>query len=475
MSKVTLGEIAQHFGLEGPGRPFVVKPDADLSEPVQDLVRAGILSLRNGGLIPAHDVSPADLALFAPMVDLVRPKLRHLAQEQSPWAFCTAMATPYAGKVCGEGGSHRTIAAGGQGESAGHAVLACLGELSERLSFFLMGEDNRVSKDCSGLPDLALGPVLGFSARQEMELARRHAVLRQAFDGNLIDWNKLSRRRVIAKNVTLGGRAAVPSMGVFFGEAPAAGVPVRGLASTVGAAVWGSFEGAVERAIYEAIERDAVAMAWYNRLGITSLEMGGYPQAEHEKKLSWLENRSRQTRFFRVESDLPVHVVCAISANSDGYWGAFGAAASGRLGDAVAAAAREMLQCEQSLKMAARSHDKGHLDAKEPIALKYARYTRIFDDLRLSGVPRAPEALFDQSYSFEDLLEACRAKSIALWACDITHPAFKIPAIKVLSPQLCTWQARFGKRRLFETPVALGWRGKPAEEDTFEERVSFPF
>jgi ribosomal protein S12 methylthiotransferase accessory factor len=80
----------------------------------------------------------------------------------------------------------------------------------------------------------------------------------------------------------------------------------------------------------------------------------------------------------------------------------------------------------------------------------------------------------DKAFSYDGLLEALREKGITVWEFDATRPDLGVPCIKLFSPELCTWQPRFGKDRLFQGVVERGLRTEPEREEVFAGR-SFPF
>ncbi|WP_196223257.1 YcaO-like family protein [Roseibium sp. RKSG952] len=445
-------------------------------KPVADLVRCGILMRLSTGIVPGPGVTLQDLELFAPLIDRYQPDMRPLPSRGAPLHFCTAIAPGGAGTSAGTGKFRPAIAAGGQSETPAQAALGCLGELAERLGFFCEdGGDARIGEVRAGLPDLAAGPFLGFSPDQERALVGKQRVLDPVWDGRSIHWNALSTRRVRVRNLVDNREGQLPSLAVLFGEGAREGLRIPGLASTIGSAVWRTREGAVERAVYELVERDAFARVWYNRLGITAIPKRFYPQILPEKICLHLEQRHRQTRIFRVLTDLPVHVVSAISAAPDGYWGALGVSASGDFREAASGAVREMYQTELMTALSARKIDGNEAEHSASPVLEYARQTRIFDDLKIGGVPEDDGVQLGQVHSYQCLIDACAAKGIDLWACDLTRSDLRIPTVKVLSGALCTWQPRFGKSRLFDVCVDLGLTGKAPSEAQLAQRPPFPF
>ncbi|MDN3719173.1 YcaO-like family protein [Roseibium salinum] len=117
---------------------------------------------------------------------------------------------------------------------------------------------------------LRFSRLLGLSRNQEQQLAGNMR-LRGVVSDDRPDWEGLSERRIQLRSIDGRATAQFPSFGVLFNEMELIGVRGISLASSAGCAVWRDLGGARERALLELVERDAVAQAWYNRLGITSL------------------------------------------------------------------------------------------------------------------------------------------------------------------------------------------------------------
>lgn len=85
-----------------------------------------------------------------------------------------------------------------------------------------------------------------------------------------------------------------------------------------------------------------------------------------------------------------------------------------------------------------------------------------------------PEAQGRQIFPEEALLQACLDRGFDVWEFDATRPDLQIPCIKLFSPDLCTWEPRFGRKRLYQGVVDRGLRSAPASEAEFAARP-FPF
>jgi ribosomal protein S12 methylthiotransferase accessory factor len=58
----------------------------------------------------------------------------------------------------------------------------------------------------------------------------------------------------------------------------------------------------------------------------------------------------------------------------------------------------------------------------------------------------------------------CRERGLELLAADLTRPEIGVPVVKVVVPGLRPLWPRFAPGRLFDVPVAAGWRKRRAGE-----------
>ncbi|GAA0781565.1 hypothetical protein GCM10009077_28250 [Roseibium denhamense] len=167
-----------------------------------------------------------------------------------------------------------------------------------------------------------------------------------------------------------------------------------------------------------------------------------------------------------------MHIAVSISCSPDGKDTALGAGAGWTFVAALQSAATEMLQSENSLRLM----DKAYMAStgKVPSHLAYARGRSVFDDLPLQSAPMADSAGLMTEYSFAALLDDLAARDFQIWEFDATRDDLKIPCVKLFSADLCSWQPRFGKERLFQGVVDRGWRQQRASEEEFAARP-FPF
>lgn len=444
-------------------------------ECLKSLVGVGLLQPSAKGNRASRPGVEAALTLFQPLLETFPIRLVPMEPRGCPIRFCTAIAHRVSGDTGKGVDLSNAIPAGGQGDERTDAAISCIGELAERLSLFVDGADDpRLSGLDPNLTDVPLGPCLGYSRSQEQALMARFPLEDDHERSAKIPWNALSTQRVCVEHLFRKDRAQLPAYGALFGLAGLSGQGLVRGAATTGAAVWRDRGGALERALLELVERDAIAQAWYNRLGIRRFDSGDLARLAGKKLFTFLSSRSRGWACLAIETDLPCHVVMAVSFSAGGRMAAFGASAGWDLAGTVGAAAREMLQSENALGLMERSYPDSDAADQDcvtlPPALSYARSRSVLEDLAIEVLPSSGTGEGAARFDLERMLAALEAGNIDIWSFDATHPDLKIPCIKLFSPQLCDWRPRFGKRRLFQGVVDRGHRSHVASEAEFAAR-----
>lgn len=260
---------------------------------------------------------------------------------------------------------------------------------------------------------------------------------------------------VAGVHLTRGTRHPLPATAVLLDEDRRLGLGSPFTSST-GTAARADLAGATRHAVMERVERDAVAIWWYNRLPAPRLAENAARSALPEALAGWLGERRRVTWHLLMPHDLPATTVVALSARADGTRPAIGAAASLDPARAVLSATLEMLQGEIALaQMRAAAPDPA------PPLLAWSETTNALaaPELRGEGFAPLPAASTDEA-----LLAAFDAAGIDVYLADLTRPELGLPVVRAVSPQLRDWLPRFAPGRLYDVPIALGLRAAPTAE-----------
>lgn len=232
--------------------------------------------------------------------------------------------------------------------------------------------------------------------------------------------------RVTATDMLSGEPVEVPAQFVYLDCAAVLSEPLVKDADSTGCATGADRDGAIAAALWECVERDAVALWWH----------GGRPAAplpldlidEHQPRLFWwLHQRARQTLLLDLTTDIGLPVVAAVSADADGRVVATGTAARPVLEDAALAAVTEMVQTEVGMELAR--------EAGDPEVLAWI--VQASTGRQPQFAPAAPAREPDVSLDREGLLTRLAGLGHRALAVDLTLPGDPLPSLRVLVPGLC--------------------------------------
>lgn len=241
---------------------------------------------------------------------------------------------------------------------------------------------------------------------------------------------------VTATDLLSGAPVEVPAQQVYLDCAAVLSEPLLEDANSTGCAAGADRDDALARALWECVERDAVAIWWH----------GGHPAAvlplevidAHQPRLFWwLHQRARQTMFLDLTTDIGLPVVAAVSADADGRVVATGTAARPMLADAALAAVTEMVQTEVGMDLAR--------EAGDPEVLAWIAHASTRQQPQFAPIARArePDAPLDR----DGLLTRLAGLGHRALEVDLTLPGDPLPSLRVLVPGLCAMRGRTGTPR----------------------------
>ncbi|MFC9677808.1 TOMM precursor leader peptide-binding protein [Streptomyces sp. NPDC056949] len=356
---------------------------------------------------------------------------------------------------------------GGKGTTPQEAEVSALCEALERYCGTRQGDEPTVRDTLAGLGDAALHPNLCqlFADRQFRERDRwnpRHSRFQQVpppFDPQApADWTPVW-------SLTSGTQRLLPTSMLYFGPGPD-GVPATPWADSNGNAAGSSPEDAVVQGFLELVERDAVALWWYNRTRRPAVDLDAFDEPWLARTRQTFERIHRHVWALDLTSDFGIPVIVAMSRRTNGPAQAisfgFGAHFDPRL--ALRRAVTEMAQLlpPDGDPAEFRSADRDLSAWWQGATVENQPYVRADS----AEAPRTPS-----SYSFpvhNDLLDdielaetLVRGHGMELLILDQTRPDVGLPVVKVIIPGMRHFWARFAPGRLFDIPVELGHRTHP--------------
>ena len=364
----------------------------------------------------------------------------------------------------------------GKGMSDEQARASALGEAIERYSGVFQGDEARISSSYRELgPDQAIHPdaLQQYSSRQILEREEWNArgstfhFVVQGFDEDaVIEWTPVW-------SLTAGRHKYVPTASLYYRYPQPAGQTFL-TANSNGCAAGVSIEDAALQGFMELVERDSVALWWYNRVQRPAIDLGSFdePYFAHWQRV--YESFRRETWVLDLTSDLGIPVAAAVSRRTDkpaeDILLAFGAHFDMRI--AISRALSEMNQFVSAVLPV--GDGSGSYAFDDPDQVRWWRTATAENQPYLRPLPGArPRTAADHPAPFsedlrKDLLTAQRIvedAGLEMLLLDQTRPDIGLPVVKVIVPGLRHFWPRYAAGRLYDAPVRLGWLTEPTREE----------
>jgi ribosomal protein S12 methylthiotransferase accessory factor len=233
-----------------------------------------------------------------------------------------------------------------------------------------------------------------------------------------------------------------------------------------------NLEEAVLQGFCELVERDAVALWWYNRLRKPSVVVESFEEPYLLDLIAYYRSLGRDAWALDITSDLGIPAFAAVSRLRAGPEERILFGLGCHL-DARIALLRAFSEMNQMLGLSqGRGEDKLVIEDEETLSwLKTA--TLLNQPYMGSDETTAARRIEDYPRLHSgDLLEditLCRRiveeRGMEVLVLDQTRPDVGMPVAKVIVPGLRHFWARFGPGRLYEVPVKMGWLPKALAEE----------
>lgn len=371
------------------------------------------------------------------------------------------------------------MANGGKGVTAVHAKVGALCEAVERHSGTFLGEEERVRGSLRSLGDQAIHPnaVLLYDERQYRdreawngEHSPFHHVVAPFDEDAELDWTPVW-------SMTEGRHRLLPTGLLYFGGPGGAFVQ----ADSNGNAAGSSLEDAVLQGMLELIERDAVALWWYNRTRQPGVDLETFADPWIDQMRQVHADLGRHVWVLDLTSDVGVPVMVALSRRVD--WPTediimgFGAHLDPRI-----ALRRALSELNQLMPALVNSTPDGGYDCTDPDAVRWWREATVDNQPYLVPAPGA-RAMGPGDYGHNpstDLLDdvemvrgRLEALGLQVLVLDQTRPDIGLPVVKVVVPGLRHFWSRFAPGRLFDVPVRLGRLAEPTRYEDLNPMPMF--
>jgi ribosomal protein S12 methylthiotransferase accessory factor len=354
----------------------------------------------------------------------------------------------------------------GKGATPVQARVGALGEAMERHCGHLQGDEPIRRAALRELGEDAVHPdsvqlydprQYGDRHRWNAEHSHFHHVADPFEEDAEIEWTPVW-------SLTARRHRLLPTSLLYYGTAQlAAGRFCH--AHSNGTAAGGSLEDAVLQGFLELVERDAVALWWYNRTAQPGLDLDSFADPWIGELREVHASLHREVWALDLTTDLGIPVFAALSRRTDkpaeDIVLGFGAHFDPRL-----ALRRALAETNQLLPpvLDARPDGTGYA-LGDPRTLDWMRTARADEQpylrpdpaarpVRPADHPYVPRAdLLEDVVAAEDIVARAGLELLVL---DQTRPDVGLPVVRVIVPGLRPHWARFAPGRLFDVPVRLG-------------------
>jgi ribosomal protein S12 methylthiotransferase accessory factor len=241
-------------------------------------------------------------------------------------------------------------------------------------------------------------------------------------------------------------------------------------------------EEAILQGFLELVERDAVALWWYNRVRLPGVDLDSFGDPYLPALRAYLARQARTLWVLDLTSDLGIPVFASLSGRTDGpaeqiLFG-FGAHLDARI--ALLRAVTEMNQMLGPV-LGLGPGDPPGAPFSDRATSEWLRTATVANQPYLQ--PQDGPARTASCYpacttdDIRDDVLACQRlverQGMEVLVLDHTRPEIGLPVVKVVVPGLRHFWARFAPGRLYDAPVRLGWLAQPLAEEQFNPAPMF--
>ena len=372
----------------------------------------------------------------------------------------------------------------GKGKQPIQAQVSALGESIERYAGVFQGDEARIRARLTDLPAPAILPnaLMGFSQHQFANRPQGHCYefnwVPEPFDDTSeIEWSPVW-------SLTHNERRYVATAYCYYNYSQKHQIQFT-YADSNGCAAGNNKTEAILQGLLELVERDSIALWWYNRLTKPQVDLNSFADPYFQHLSNYYQSRHRDLWVLDITSDLNIPTFAAISRRVDqpaenillGFGAHF---------DAQLATLRALTEVNQSLPadfsgLTLSQDSYGYQDRDRAEVIWWQSVTVQDHPYLLPDTTARLKTPADYSpYNSDDLysdvmagVQLLQAKGMETLVLDQTRPDLGLHVVKVMVPGLRHCWPRFGPGRLYEVPVPMGWLSAPLTEEQLNPQPAF--
>jgi ribosomal protein S12 methylthiotransferase accessory factor len=365
-------------------------------------------------------------------------------------------------------------ACGGKGTTDAQAKAGALCEALERYSGIFQGDEPSVRANLASLGENAIHPnaCLLFSDAQYAERdaagsARSVRVPRPFNETEEVEWSPLW-------SLTGERFRYLPTALCYYGYVSPGASPFC-FAESNGCSAGATLEEAIVHGFFELVERDSVGLWWFNRIRRPAVDLDSFADPYFDALRDYYRSLGRALWVLDLTSDLGIPSFAAVSVREDvaerdivlGFGAHF---------DAGIAVTRALTEMNQFLPVVMPRHGRPDADftATDESVLAWLRTATLENQPFLvpsAALPSRCDRFPRRDHSdLKDAVDECVAiaatRNLEVLVLDQTRDDIGLRVVRVVVPGLRHFWRRLAPGRLYDVPVAMGWRDAPATEET---------
>ena len=366
---------------------------------------------------------------------------------------------------------------GGKGMTEMQAKVSAMGEAIERYSAVYRGDEAQIIASYHELAPQAvpMNDLINISEEQFATRDQFHATLQadsfqvvpKRFDPDQpIAWSPVW-------SLTADRERYVPSAHCYFGH-PDTDRYFFCTGNSSGCAAGNNLEEAMLQALFELVERDSVAIWWYNRIQRPALDLASFKLTYLSMLQDYYTSLHREFWVLDITSDLGIPAFAAVSRRTDrpvedivlGFGCHF---------DPTIALLRAVTEMNQFLPLITRTRPDGSTlyGYPEGEAITWWQTATLANQPYLQPAAAPTRRLGDftdrSSHDLKVDVETCvgilAEAGMETLVMDMTRPDIGMTVCRVIVPGLRHFWRRLGPGRLYTVPVKLGWLASPTPEE----------
>lgn len=382
---------------------------------------------------------------------------------------------------------HIRSASGGKGKNWSQAKAGALCEAVERYCMIYHGDESHITDSLNELGSEGIHPndCMNFSEKQYRDreetnraCSKFYSIVPVPFDQSLkMHWTPV---------YSLTGKKFkyLPSCYCYTQYPAEDEANLFSYPDSNGCAAGNSLEEAILQGFLELVERDSVALWWYNMLPKPGVDLFSFNDPYFLQLIEYYRSLDRSLYVLDLTTDLQIPAFAAISHRLDDQKEdiVFGFGAHVDAGSAVE---RALVELNQLLPIANvpesdrargkyRTPDKAFLDWLNTATMENQPYL-----VPLKNVPMKKASDYPRlcSPNISDSLEFCinsaAGQGLETSVLDLTRPDVGLNAVRVFVPGMRHFWKRLAPGRLYQVPVEMAWLKAPLKEEALNPVALF--